>query len=54
MGYSGILFAPSLIGFVAEYTGFALIFQSLPVLFAVVLLLSGLARHADLGGDDQD
>ena len=40
-------FAPSLIGFVAEHTGFAVIFATLPVLFIVVLALSHLARHAD-------
>ncbi|WP_457581697.1 MFS transporter [Ensifer canadensis] len=49
MGYSGMLFAPSLIGFVAEHTGFAIIFASVPVLFIVVLLLSHHAVHADHG-----
>lgn len=48
MGYSGILFAPSAIGFAAEYTSFSTIFTALPVLFVVVLALSGLARHADM------
>lgn len=47
MGYSGMLFAPSLIGFVAEHTGFAIIFASVPVLFIVVLMLSHHAHHAD-------
>ncbi|WP_370691492.1 MFS transporter [Affinirhizobium pseudoryzae] len=47
MGYSGILVAPSAIGFIAEHTGLAAIFLGLPVLHLVVLLLSGLARHAD-------
>jgi len=47
LGYSGMLFAPSLIGFIAEHTGFAIIFATLPVLFIVVLVLSHLARHAD-------
>ncbi|MDG3577438.1 MFS transporter [Rhizobium sp. YJ-22] len=47
LGYSGMLFAPSLIGFVAEHTGFAVVFLALPVLFIVVLILSNLARHAD-------
>lgn len=47
MGYSGILVAPSLIGFVAEHTSLALVFQAFPVLIIVVLLLSKLARHAD-------
>ncbi|WP_411036468.1 MFS transporter [Shinella sp. BYT-45] len=48
MGYSGSLFAPSIIGFIAEHTGFALIFTLLPVLFIVVLLLSHHAVHADV------
>jgi fucose permease len=47
MGYSGILFAPSVIGFIAEHTGFAVIYLSLPVLITVALLFSGLTRHAD-------
>lgn len=48
MGYSGSLFAPSIIGFIAEHTGFAIIFTLLPVLFIVVLLLSHHAVHADV------
>ncbi|MFB2552931.1 MFS transporter [Ensifer soli] len=47
MGYSGILVAPSLIGFVAEHTGFALVFMTVPILFLAVLLLSHHAVHAD-------
>jgi MFS family permease len=47
MGYSGILVAPSAIGFIAEHTGLAAIFIGLPVLHLVVLGLSHLARHAD-------
>lgn len=47
MGYSGILVAPSLIGFVAEHTGLAIVFVALPALHVVVLLLSRLAKHAD-------
>ncbi|CAD7047711.1 MFS transporter [Pseudorhizobium endolithicum] len=47
MGYSGILVAPSAIGFIAEYTGLAVIFAGLSILHLVVLLLSPLARHAD-------
>ncbi len=50
MGYSGILFAPSLIGFLAEHTSFHAIFTFLPALFVVVMVLSGLARHADSVG----
>jgi predicted MFS family arabinose efflux permease len=47
MGYSGILFAPSVIGFIAEHTGFAIIYLALPVFILVPLLFSGLMRHAD-------
>ncbi|MEO5323860.1 MFS transporter [Mesorhizobium sp. CC13] len=47
MGYSGILVAPSAIGFVAQFTGFAPIFVALSGLLVVVCLMAGLARHAD-------
>jgi MFS family permease len=47
MGYSGMLVAPSAIGFVAEHVGFAVVFMSLPVLLVVVLVFSNLARYAD-------
>jgi len=47
MGYSGLLFAPSLIGFVAKHTALGPIFAALPLLYILVLALSGLARHAD-------
>lgn len=47
MGYSGMLVAPSVIGFVAEHVGFAVVFMALPVLLLVVLLFSRLARYAD-------
>lgn len=47
LGYSGLLVAPSLIGFTAEHTGFSPVFLFLPVLLAVVLIFSSLARHAD-------
>jgi MFS family permease len=48
MGYSGALFAPSSIGFIAEHTGFAWVFSVLPVLLLTVLLLSKHAVHADV------
>ncbi|WP_245269455.1 MFS transporter [Allorhizobium undicola] len=47
MGYSGILVAPSLIGFIADHSSLGLVFRAMPILLAVVLLLSGLARHAE-------
>ena len=47
MGYSGILFAPSIIGFIAERTGFAVVYLALPVFLLLPLVFSGLMRHAD-------
>jgi MFS family permease len=47
MGYSGILFAPSVIGFIAEHTGFSVIYLALPVFVIMPLVFSGLMRHAD-------
>ena len=47
MGYSGILFAPSVIGFIAEHTGFAAIYVALPLFVVLPLFFSSLMRHAD-------
>lgn len=47
LGYSGMLVAPSVIGFVAKYSGFGVVFASLPILLLVVLVFSGYARYAD-------
>lgn len=47
IGYSGILVAPSLVGFVAERTGFSLIFIAFSGMLAVVLLMARLVRSAD-------
>ncbi|MGO4354402.1 MFS transporter [Rhizobium sp. RAF36] len=47
MGYSGMLVAPSAIGFVAEHIGFSTVFMALPALLVVVLIFSRLARYAD-------
>ncbi|WP_432761433.1 MFS transporter [Rhizobium mayense] len=47
MGYSGMLVAPSAIGFAAEHVGFSPVLMALPVLLLVVLALSSLARYAD-------
>jgi MFS family permease len=54
LGYSGILLAPSFIGFIAEHTGFALIFTMMPVLFLIMFGLSHLASHADAVHADQE
>ena len=47
LGYSGILVAPSAIGFVAEHTGFAIVFASLSVLLVVTFLAAKLVAVAD-------
>lgn len=47
MGYSGILVAPSAIGFIAAHTGLAPIFLALPLLYFLVLAMSQHAAHAD-------
>ncbi|MET0747196.1 MAG: MFS transporter [Rhizobium sp.] len=47
LGYSGMLVAPSAIGFAAEHIGFSAVFMMLPLLLLVVLAFSGLARYAD-------
>ncbi|SFI78713.1 Sugar phosphate permease [Phyllobacterium sp. CL33Tsu] len=47
MGYSGILVAPSAIGFVGGKTGFGPIYMVLAGLLVVVALMANLARSAD-------
>lgn len=47
MGYSGILLAPSAIGFVGERIGFAPVFLALAGLLLVVFAMAGFARNAD-------
>ncbi len=47
MGYSGILVAPSLIGFVGERIGFAPVFVAIAFLLLVVAGLAGRAGSAD-------
>ncbi|MBX3583851.1 MAG: MFS transporter [Rhizobiaceae bacterium] len=54
MGYSGILIAPSLIGFVGERTGFAPIYIGISVLLMLVFLASSITRSADLSPDSND
>jgi MFS family permease len=46
-GYSGILVAPSTIGFAAEYVGFRSTYAALAVLLLVVAALAGRAAAAD-------
>lgn len=49
MGYSGILVAPSAIGFVGSHAGFAPVYIAVSGLMFVVFLLAGNARVADFG-----
>ena len=51
MGYSGILVAPSLIGFVGGKVGFSPVYVAVALLLGVVFLMSGLTRAADLNHD---
>ncbi len=51
MGYSGILAAPSIIGFVGERTGFAPIFVAVAALLFCVFLAAGITRAADFSHD---
>lgn len=52
LGYSGILVAPGLIGFIAEHMAFSLIFLALAGLISASLPLSHLADHADFDHGD--
>jgi predicted MFS family arabinose efflux permease len=54
MGYSGILAAPSIIGFVGERTGFAPIFIAIALILALLSLLSSLTRTADFSPNSSD
>lgn len=54
MGYSGILAAPSLIGFVGERTGFSPVFIAVALLLLFVFLMAGLARTADFSASRPD
>lgn len=47
LGYSGILFAPSVIGFIAAHAGLGTVFMFMPLLALTVLALSHLVRHAE-------
>ncbi|HWD12457.1 MFS transporter [Pseudochrobactrum sp. sp1633] len=47
MGYSGILVAPSLIGFIGGHIGFGPVYMVLALMLVVVFMLSSLASAAD-------
>lgn len=50
-GYSGILVAPSAIGFAAERFGFSPVLLTVSGLLLIPLALSGLAKYADFSSD---
>jgi fucose permease len=54
MGYSGILAAPSVIGFIGERTGFAPIFVAISIILLMICLLANLTRAADFSADSND
>jgi MFS family permease len=54
MGYSGILAAPSIIGFVGERTGFAPVFVAIAIILLLICLLSGMTKAADFSADSND
>lgn len=54
MGYSGILLAPSIIGFTAEKTGLAMVFVALSSLLVIACLMGGLVRTADFDSSRQE
>lgn len=51
MGYSGILVAPSIIGFVGGEVGFSPIYVAVAALLLLVTFMSGYARTADVKHD---
>lgn len=46
LAYSGYIFVPTIIGFIAERTGFVPVYVGLACLFVPVLILAGIMRHA--------
>lgn len=51
IGYSGVLVAPAILGYIAEYTGFSLLFSALSVFLLATFLLSPIMRHADFNSN---
>ena len=51
-GYSGALFAPSVVGFAAERFGFPTVFLALAALLGVLLVLTPIVAEADRAGAD--
>lgn len=53
MGYSGILVAPSAIGFAAQMVGLAPIYVAVGVVLIAVCMSAGLVRNADFKADSE-
>ncbi len=49
LAYSGYIFVPTIIGFIAERTGFIPVYIGLATMFVIVFALANITRHA--GGD---
>lgn len=49
LAYSGYIFVPTIIGFIAERTGFMPVYVVLALLFIIVFALAGITRHAEAG-----
>ncbi len=47
IGYSGVLVAPAILGYMAEFTGFSILFASLSILLLAVFFLAPMTTHAD-------
>jgi len=47
IGYSGILIAPSAMGFIGDHVGFVPVFAGVAVMLALVAAVAGMAHHAD-------
>lgn len=47
IGYSGVLVAPAVLGYMAESTGFSLLFAGVSILLLAVFLLAPNTTHAD-------
>lgn len=49
LAYSGYIFVPTIIGFIAERTGFVPVYIGLASMFIVVFALANTTRHAEAG-----
>ncbi|MCP4183117.1 MAG: MFS transporter [Hyphomicrobiales bacterium] len=47
IGYSGVLVAPAILGYMAEFAGFSILFTSLSIPLLAVFFLAPMTSHAD-------